>query len=695
MWKKITAVLMICMFCICLPFPAGNAAEISDTAGNAAEISDTTDNAAEISDTAGDVTKYKQISGLISDTWEDDYFEKMIISPGSDSMEKDGEKETVSGEFDVSVSKAKEITKTESSMDSYLDSQDGIYEVEKNDDGDLEVTAPYQTKRIIVENDEVENTCGASHVLVNKADNETILQYNTEEDTESAFEELKNTYGASQCYLDKVVSVEQAAMGLPLSQEIVDGVDNYSWGNDYMGMNKLKKEAAASGYTRKVTVAIVDTGINTSNKMFKGRTISSQSYNFFNGNKNVKDVFGHGTHVSGIIADATPANVSLLVLRVADSKGESSMLTIKIALQYAIAKKSDVINLSMGFIDANADLYNYLDTTIDKAYEKGIPISCAAGNQETGGIDVKYCYPANYSKTIAVSAIDSTQQLAYYSNRGKGIDFTAPGTGIISADYKGTSTLRMMSGTSMAAPHITAAIAYLKMMQPNLSVKGVYRELKLYCKDLGVKGKDKYYGWGCPILTNLFKRGISNKKYIVILKPKLSSVSNKGSGIKITWTKATGAASYYVYRKTNNGAWKKRAVLDASSVSYIDRNVKQGQKYTYKVRAYNSGIFGSFSSAKKVYRLKTLTNVGVKRTSGRRVAVSWKKKTYATAYQIKYATNPSFKKAKKVSADKKNSRLKTKKLKKRTYYFQIRYCYKKGGLKSWSAWSKVRKVVIR
>lgn len=63
----------------------------------------------------------------------------------------------------------------------------------------------------------------------------------------------------------------------------------------------------------------------------------------------------------------------------------------------------------------------------------------------------------------------------------------------------------------------------------------------------------------------------------------LSSVSNKGSGIKVTWKKVTGAASYYVYRRTNNGAWKRRAVLSASSNSYIDRNVKQGKKYTYKV----------------------------------------------------------------------------------------------------------------
>ena len=119
----------------------------------------------------------------------------------------------------------------------------------------------------------------------------------------------------------------------------------------------------------------------------------------------------------------------------------------------------------------------------------------------------------------------------------------------------------------------------------------------------------------------------------------LSSVSNKGSGIKVTWKKVTGAASYYVYRRTNNGAWKRRAVLSASSNSYIDRNVKQGKKYTYKVRAYNNGIFGRFSSEKKVYRLKTLTNIRVKNTSGRRAAVLWKKKTYATTYQVKQPFN--------------------------------------------------------
>ena len=671
MWKKTTAITLICILCVFFSF------QITD--------------AAEVSGQEQEVTSYKQISALISDTWEADYFEKMVITPGTDTMEKDGEKDQVSEEFDLSSSQAKKVTRSESTLDNYLDEQDGVYEVEKNEDGDLEVTAPYQTKRLIVESDKVSDTYGASHIYVNTTDHETILQYDSEEKTEEAYDQLKQSYSA--CYPDKVVSIENSTMGLTLSQDGENEYGGYSWGNGYMGMTQLKKEAAAKGYTRSVTVAVVDTGINASNAMFRGRTISSQSYNFFGNNKNVQDTFGHGTHVCGIIADATPTNVGLLVLRVSNSEGKSSLLTIKTALQYAIAKKADVVNLSMGFIDANAYLYDYLNSTIDKAYERGIPICCAAGNGEQGstGIDVRYCYPACYSKTIAVSAIDTSYHLASYSNRGSGIDFTAPGTGIVSAYFRGGTTA--MSGTSMAAPHITAAIAYLKMVQPNLSVNGVYRELKVYSSDLGARGKDNYYGWGCPILTNLFQKGITNKQYIVIYRTTLKSVSNVKKGIKVRWKKAYGAGSYYVYRKKNKGAWKRIAIVSSTKNFYVDKKAKQGKKYSYKVRACNGGIFGGFSSVKKVYRLKKLNKVKVKRNSGRKTRVFWKKRVYSTTYQVQYSTKANFKNAKKISTSRKNSSLRTKQLKKKkVYYFRVRYSYSKNGVKSWSAWSEVKRI---
>ena len=673
MWKKITTITVTCMLCIFFSFRITNAAEISGTERN--------------------ITDYKQIAALVSDTWEDDYFEKMIITPGSNAIEKDGEKEKFSQEFDVSASKAEKVTYSEYSLNQYLDKQEGVYQIEQNEEGDLEVTAPYQTKRIIVESDAVDDTYGASDVYVNQIDHETILQYGTEEEAESAYEKLKN--GNASCYPDKVVAVDNTAMGLPLSQDGQNGEGSYSWGSDYMGMNQLKKEAVQKGYTRKVSVAVVDTGINASNRLFKGRTISADSYNFFGNNKNVKDTFGHGTHVSGIIADATPANVSLLVLRVSNNEGKSSLLTIKAALQYAVSKKAVVINLSMGFIDSDAYLYDYLNSTIDKAYDRGIPVCCAAGNGANGskGVDLRYCYPACYSKTIAVSAIDSSQQLAYYSNRGKGIDFTAPGTGIVSANYKGN--LIPMSGTSMAAPHISAAIAYLKILQPNLSVDGVYRELKMYSRDLGAKGRDSYYGWGCPILSGLFKKGIVNKKYIVILRPTLRSAFNERRGIRLKWKRSYGAASYYIYRRNGKGAWRKLAVASATQTTYLDKKAKQGKQYSYKIRPYNSGVFGRGSAIKTVYRLKSPGQIKVKRVSGKKVSVIWKKMSYSTNYQVQYAGNRKMKKARKISTSRKNTTVKTKKLQTKVYYFRVRYLYRKNGIKSWSAWSQIKKITVR
>ena len=107
MWKKITAVTMICILCAFFSFRITDAAEVSGT--------------------KQDVTDYKQISALISDTWDDDYFEKMVITPGTDTMEKDGEQEQVSDTFDVSSSKAKSITKSEEVLDNYLDKYKNKY----------------------------------------------------------------------------------------------------------------------------------------------------------------------------------------------------------------------------------------------------------------------------------------------------------------------------------------------------------------------------------------------------------------------------------------------------------------------------------------------------------------------------------------------------------------------------------------
>lgn len=626
----------------------------------------------------------QELSALISDTWDKDYFGTIVLDPEEKEVEIDGKSEKIPASGNQ---KKESPEKSEEVLEEYLDtlSEDNLYHVEETEDGEYEITAPFQTKRLIVEEDILDHTYGAQKVYYNTELGETILQFETEQETKAAFENLCAEYGEEKCYPDQVYYVDDI---LKETAQISSG--SYSWGNAYMGMNTLKEKAA--GKYAPVTVAILDTGIDKSNFLFQSRTISSKSYNFIDDNKNVTDNFGHGTHVAGIIADATPANVQFLILKISNTSGYSSLLTIKTALQYALNQNVDVVNMSLGFMAVNAMSCTYLDSLINKAYKNGIAICAAAGNS---GVNVSFCYPACNSKTIAVSAIGPNENMASYSNYGSLIDFCAPGSQIISAAAGGT--LVAMSGTSMSTPHIAAAIAYMKMIQPNLSVQGVYNELKVHCKDLGEKGKDSSFGWGCPILTNLLDTGIINKNNIVsnsVATPKMKNVKNVKKGIQISWKKVGNADKYYLYRKLGSGSFKKIKTISGKTTKYLDKNVKQGKKYTYAVKAVKNKKTSGYSNSKQLIRLKKLTTVRVKRQKGRKITISWSKLARVSGYQICYAGTKKMKNAKTIFVSAQNNKQTIKGLKKKVYYFKVRSLRKVGDVTYVSQWSTVKKLKI-
>lgn len=626
-----------------------------------------------------------EISDLIADTWEDDYFGTMVVDGENGDVSVDGEEEGQITDFTEGNRKRRSGSTVEQQVEEYVETlpEDSVYDVTENKDGDFEITAPYQTRRIIVEAPVGEDTAGACQVIFNRELGETVLQYDTEEAAENACRIFKARYGEDKCYPDIVYRVDDIL-------ENVENVGVCSWGSEYMGMDNLKGRAAGK---RKVTVAILDTGIEKSNFLFKYRTISSQSRNFVDNNTNVSDNHGHGTHVAGIVADATPSNVEIMMLKISNKSGYSSLLTIKTALQYALNKGVDVVNMSLGFVAYNASECTYLDTLISKAYQKGIAICTSAGNSST---DTIFCYPACNKKTFAISAIESNGSLASYSNWGSLIDFTAPGSQILSAST--TGGLIGMSGTSMSSPHIAAAVAYIKMLEPRLSVQGVYNELKYLCKDLGQKGKDNSYGWGCPIMTNLFDTGLKNKSNIVgsgSSAPKITSVKNVAKGIHVAWKKGNNTNKYYVYRKTGKGAVKKVATVKGSAASWTDKKVTQGKTYSYMIKAVKTTGTTGFSNMKQMMRLKQVQKL--KLSGGRKKAsLSWKKATKISGYQVSYSTSKNMKNAKKmtVSAGKSKATLTGLKSNKK-YYIQVRTIKKSKGVTFASSWSDRKSITIK
>lgn len=650
-----------------------------------------------------ELTNSKEVSSLISDTWEEDYFGSITVDTEAGKVETDGETEKLDeviqtpdasdgSEENVTIQQhaagEKDTAESDPLLEEYIDTlpEDTLYTVEETENGEYEVTAPFQTKRLIVETMQLTDDYDATEVYYNTELNETILEFATEEDTKEAFDTICQKYGEESCYPDEIYYVDDI---LADDASLSSGT-SYSWGTAYMGMNTLK--AQAEGKYGAVTVAILDTGIDRSNFMFQSRTISPQSYNFIDANKNVSDNHGHGTHVAGIIADSTPSNVQFLVLKISNSSGYSSLLTIKTALQYALNRNVSAVNMSLGFVGVNAMSITYLDSLINRAYRNGIAISCASGNN---GVDVSYCYPACNSKTLAVSSFGQNERAASYSNHGSRIDFSAPGTGIVSAAANGF--LVGMTGTSMSAPHITAAVAYLKMMQPNLSVPGVYHELQARCRDLGTPGRDEYFGWGCPILTNLLQEGILNANNVVApgsgtATPLLKKVKSTDDGIRVAWGKVKKADRYVIYRRKGNGSLKKVRTVSGSTKAWTDRNVSQGIRYSYAVKAVKNGESGSRSAEKAAVYLKQPQKMRTIRKNSGTAVIKWAKLARVSGYQIRYAGKRTMKNAATVVLSGSKTRAVLKGLGKKTYYCQVRAYKNVGGVQYTSPWSAVKRI---
>ncbi|MCD8012341.1 MAG: fibronectin type III domain-containing protein [Lachnospiraceae bacterium] len=182
----------------------------------------------------------------------------------------------------------------------------------------------------------------------------------------------------------------------------------------------------------------------------------------------------------------------------------------------------------------------------------------------------------------------------------------------------------------------------------------------------------------------------------------INSLYNTSSGIAIIWNKISGADGYNIYRKTSaaNNFKKIAAIDNASTVNYIDANVKNGTIYTYKVVPCLNGIEGTESESVTTARLVSVSLSSVKSSSSKKASVKWKKTTKVTGYQIQYSTSKKFKsgnttKTVKVSGAKKTSKVISKLKGGKKYYFRVRTYKKVNGVTYYSAWSAKKSVKVK
>lgn len=295
---------------------------------------------------------------------------------------------------------------------------------------------------------------------------------------------------------------------------------SYQWHMQNSVYGGIKMESAWDTSTGSgVTVAVIDTGVAYENygKYKKAPdlagTLFAPGYDFVDNDTHPNDDNGHGTHVTGTVAQTTnnslgvagiAFNSTIMPVKVLDRNGSGTYANVAAGIYFAADNGAKVINLSLGGSADSTTLKN----AVAYAYGKGVTIVAAAGNDNSSTIS----YPAAYDDyVIAVGATRYDETLAYYSNYGPSLDIVAPG-GDLRVDQNndgyGDGVLQQTfgrrvdqfgyyfyQGTSMASPH-AAGVAALVIANGVTGPDNVRAALQTTAEDKGASGWDATYGWG-------------------------------------------------------------------------------------------------------------------------------------------------------------------------------------------------------
>ena len=364
-----------------------------------------------------------------------------------------------------------------------------------------------------------------------------------------------------------------------------------TWGGDLMGLTEACERASRSSFGgRTVTVAVIDTGVNTSHELLQDRVTGGKS--FVPGSDYDSDENGHGTHIAGIIAANTPSNVRIMPLKVLGSDKRGTVQAVHDAILYAASNGADLINLSLvvsrnSFREADgsfsADDYGLYESTLGSAVSEACDSGCivvtSAGN-ESSDIHEIGALPACCEGCVTVSALSCGGGLYRKSNYGS-VDFCAPGEAVYSSYSGGNSDYEKLSGTSMAVPFISSAYAFLMLYNPDKSAGALTDLLAGSCDDSASSGAGTLYG--LPVFTD----GV-----VPCDRPEcpvIRTVVCREDSITLKWTDQDGI-SFDIYRKSEEDDGFQKAGSSASGV-FTDSNVSFNRSYTYYIEAEEPGHY--------------------------------------------------------------------------------------------------------
>jgi thermitase len=291
--------------------------------------------------------------------------------------------------------------------------------------------------------------------------------------------------------------------------------DPYYLSSQSVHLSRLEMPAAWNITTGRseVVIAILDTGLDATHPdlhaaLWKnpgelpgngtdddgnGFIDDVNGWNFAANNNRIEDDHGHGTHVAGIAAARTNNGIGIAGMAGATimpvdvfGGGIGTYEDLIRAIVYATDNGARVINMSLG-----ASSYSLgEEMAVDYAWSRGVVVVAAAGNtgRET------FHYPAAHNNAIAVASTTATDSLSGFSTRGTFVDVAAPGSSVMSTFPN--NRYGVLSGTSMATPHVSGLAALILSRNPTLTPDQVRAIIQGTADDLGPSGWDINFGYG-------------------------------------------------------------------------------------------------------------------------------------------------------------------------------------------------------
>jgi len=266
----------------------------------------------------------------------------------------------------------------------------------------------------------------------------------------------------------------------------------------------------ASRGSSSVTVAVLDSGIDSDHPEFAGRILAG--FDCVNEDTNPEDDHGHGTMVTGLLAanadnGFAAAGVDhfcrIMPIKVLNAGNAGSTADLIQGIGFASANAADVLSMSL----INYPLGSALNTALRDAKEAGAILVACAGNGGIGDADISG--PGNSTHTISIGATTNMDVRAFYSGTGNELEFVAPGHEVRTVVYNSSiDAVSIFSGCSAATPVAAGIVTILRGLEPELRTRHIRDILQASAEDQvgpaseDTPGWDQFFGFGRLNLKN-------------------------------------------------------------------------------------------------------------------------------------------------------------------------------------------------